>query len=236
MPVIHPFFESSAPIAVAVAVQTSSVELEHWVKSQVRFPKRDVISMPAHRQLEHFSVDQALQHVGLEAADVHVIHDDDLKPHIAYPNSTAIHQGISIAHHTDGDVCHALVTLGSDPSGCDIECERISLPRIAHRVMSAEEGDEHSSIAQLCAIWTVKESMFKSLGPQLDFRKDLRVVLPPDWNPAIETTWIIEGFVRDHRFHWEIWNRRSPITNAMLWMCRGPVKEPVTPHDSNASK
>ena len=236
MPVIHPFYESTAPNAVAVAVQTNSVDLKHWAKNQIRFPKRDVVCMPAHRQLEHFSVDHALQRLGLEAADVHVVHDDNLKPHIERPNSTAIHQAISIAHQTDGDVCHALVALGSSPIGCDIECERISLPQIAHRVMSTEEGDEHSSLAQLCAIWTVKESMFKALGPQLDFRRDLRVILPPDWNPDIETTWTIEGLVRGHRYAWEIWNRVSPITNARIWMCCGPMTAPLTLGDSDTPK
>ena len=221
---------------MAVAVQTDSVELEHWAKNQSRFPQRDVASMPAHRQLEHFSVDHALQRLGLDAADAHVIHDDNLKPHIERLDSTATHQAISIAHQTEGDVCHALVALSSSPIGCDIECERISLPRLAHRVMSAEEGDEHSSLAQLCAIWTVKESMFKALGPQLDFRRDLRVILPPDWNPAIETTWTIEGFVRGHQYEWEISNRRSPITNARIWMCRGPMPAPLTLGDSNTPK
>ena len=236
MPVIHPFYESTAPHAVAVAVQTDSVDLKHWAKNQIRFPKRDVASLPAHRQLEHFSVDHALQRLGLDAADAHVIHDDNLKPHIERLGSTATHQAISIAHQTDGDVCHAMVALDSSLIGCDIECERISLPRIAHRVMSTEEGDEHSSLAQLCAIWTVKESMFKALGPQLDFRRDLRVILPPDWNPAIETTWTIEGLVRGHRHQWKIWNKRSPITNARLWMCCGPTINPLNLGDSDMSK
>ena len=95
MPVIHPFYKSTAPNALAVAVQTDSVDLKHWAKNQIRFPKRDVASLPAHRQLEHFSVDHALQRLGLDAADAHVIHDDNLKPHIERLDSTAIHQARS---------------------------------------------------------------------------------------------------------------------------------------------
>ena len=225
---IRPFFESLAPQAIAITVQTEALELQHWTKNQVRFPERDVAAMAIHRQLEHFSVDSALQGMGFKVNQLQVIHDNNRKPLIRSQSQDFADQAISIAHHTEGNICHVFVAIGPNLIGCDIESERVSLKRVAHRVMSTEEGNADSLLGNLCAIWTVKESMFKALGPGLDFKTDLRVVLPNNWNPALESSWIIEGFVRNRQSFWKIWKRKSPINNSMMWMCCGPLPESLT--------
>ena len=224
MPLIRPFFTSSAPLALALAVQADATALLLWAKSQGRFPERDVAALPAHRQLEHYAVDVVLKRMGWEAHQMQIVHDAQLKPIIQSEDVGMAQQAIAIAHSTEESLCHALVTIGSGAIGCDIEGEREALRTVAHRVLSPDEGTAESSLSRLSALWTVKESMFKAFGPGLDFRRDLRVALPTTWDPESASFWTIEGHVQSRRFHWKVSAQRSPSNGARIWLCCGPLE------------
>ena len=65
--------------------------------------------------------------------------------------------------------------------GVDIEEPRQQLARVAPRVFSDEELALYSSPELLLRAWTLKEALYKAaLTPGLDFRKDIRLPLPPD--------------------------------------------------------
>ena len=153
MPLIRPFFTSSAPLALALAVQADATALLLWAKSQGRFPERDVAALPAHRQLEHYAVDVVLKRMGWEAHQMQIVHDAQRKPIIQSEDVGMAQQAIAIAHSTEEGLCHALVTIGSGAIGCDIEGEREALRTVAHRVLSPDEGTAESSpISPLCFV------------------------------------------------------------------------------------
>lgn len=222
MPIIHPLFTSNDPLALALAVQAGSVELDLWVKNQERFPERDIAALPPHRQLEHFAVDVVLQRLGWEAAQLRVVHGANGQPQIQSDDSSVSKWALSISHHSKGGLCHVLVAIGSKPLGCDIECERKSIQQIAHRVFGPDEGTAESTLGRLSALWTVKESMFKAFGPGLDFRKHLHVSLPTQWDSEDPSTWTIEGHVHERAYHWHVSSRKSPVNNELFWICFGP--------------
>ncbi len=224
MPSIRPFFNSTTPFALALAVKTEKVALEFWAKTQQRFPQRDVTTLPNHRQLEHFAVDSVLKHMGWDANVLQILHDTHGKPRLQSNDPQLSAQAISIAHSTEGELCHALVAIGPGPIGCDIEFERDTLRKIAHRVFAPDEGTAGSSISNLAALWTIKESMFKAFGPEIDFRKDLKISLPPLWKAETSVSWSLTGQVFDRQFHWNVSQQSSPLVNARVWICCGPLE------------
>ena len=68
-----------------------------------------------------------------------------------------------------------MVCLGDQPVGCDIERPRVQLHNIAKRFLSAEEQVNFTTTPMLCCAWGIKESMFKTIGHDVDFRLDLTV-------------------------------------------------------------
>jgi len=65
------------------------------------------------------------------------------------------------------------------PIGVDVECERPQILRVAHKFCNEEEWDytqQGTNIAQLLAIWSAKESMFKAYGKGIvDFKLDMHI-------------------------------------------------------------
>lgn len=84
---------------------------------------------------------------------------------------------ISLSHSRS----HAAIALSpSHTVGVDVEEQRPQLARVAPRVLSDDELAQYSSPELLLRAWTLKEALYKAaLTPGLDFRRDIRLPLPP---------------------------------------------------------
>ena len=207
-----------------VLIEMEDDEITPWAQNQQRFPERDVLAMTAERRLEHFAVHQALELAGWKEAHLKVIHNDHGRPLILKTEEGVASLFLSIAHHSAPGKCFALIALSKHPVGCDIEVERESLRGIATRVMNPEEGSVDSNLGQLCAVWCVKEAMFKAKGPGLDFRKDLSVTPPTLWPSVINQPLVLRGSVRNETGQWMVWNiPKSSLAMDRLWLSCGPL-------------
>ena len=152
------------------------------------------------------------------------INNDYGRPLILKTEEAVASLFLSIAHHSAPGKCFALIALSKHPVGCDIEVERESLRGVATRVMNPEEGSVDSNLGQLCAVWCVKEAMFKAKGPGLDFRKDLSVTPPTLWPSVINEPLVLRGSVRNETGQWMVWNiPKSSLAMDSLWLSWGPL-------------
>lgn len=197
----------------------SPQQLKTW---QVRFPQRELQHLPIPRQWEHGAVDQAFNRGPLSTSNLKLTHDALGRPFLKYPPNkspaTPYHH-VSISHFSTESISIACVALSERPVGCDIEAEREQLRTVAHRVMRPHEGTTESSLERLCAIWCVKESMFKVFGPELDFKRDLEVKFPK-MQPRDGSHMFAHG-------NGDVWHVQQLLalqdTSLKLWMACGPL-------------
>ena len=170
MPEINIFVQSTSPHVIIAEVSAAASEVKTWTENQNRFPSRDITALSNHRQLEHFAVDQALNAFDTPWSNAQIKHDDHGKPELVGDEKF-----ISVSHHSLKKSCWVMVCLGDQPVGCDIERPRVQLHNIAKRFLSAEEQVNFTTTPMLCCAWGIKESMFKTIGHDVDFRLDLTV-------------------------------------------------------------
>ena len=224
MPNFKVILESLAPSFTVGAFTAAPQEMMEWAENQTRFPQRNVAALPFHRQLEHRAVDLVLGHMTSDAVGKSptrsVIHDANGKPQ--FTNDP--HLFLSIAHHSHGQHCWAAVALSEAPVGCDIESLRPQLQKVSERFLSPEERlSAGENTDGLCAIWCVKESMFKAFGPSLNFREDLHVTWIGD-SAAIDRG--IDGLIRDVKGLYRAWRiEETDEKNTLMqfWAVCGPV-------------
>jgi phosphopantetheinyl transferase (holo-ACP synthase) len=201
MPEINLFVQSTSPHVIIAKVSAGADEVKTWTKIQNRFPSRDVTTLSSHRQLEHLAVDQTMNAFGRPWANAQIDHDEHGKPQLMENEKF-----ISISHHSMETSCWAVICLGDQSVGCDIERPRTQLHSIAKRFLSAEEQNSFNTTPMLCCAWGVKESMFKTIGHDIDFRVDLTVnaihVASADSLEAI-------GTLKGRSSNWKIWKVTS---------------------------
>jgi phosphopantetheinyl transferase len=197
MPKTHILVHSSSPEVIIAEVSVSNTELNIWAPKQVRFPERDVPSHSSHKQREHYAVNNAMLHFDAPWSLAKITHDANGKPKLSDGTSA-----ISISHHSKGDICWVVICIGPDFVGCDIEHTREQLHSISKRFLSEREQNDFKTTALLCCAWGIKESMFKSIGSDVDFRADLEV--DPFSIPQTKS-FDVTGKVRGQASHWRIW-------------------------------
>lgn len=172
MPNFRVILESLAPRLIVVQGTISPEDLNSWSENQSRFPTRNLTEFSEHRQREHCIIDYALNQFDELPMEAIVEFDGNGKPRLTgweYPF-------VSISHCTTGTQCIGVVAIGKAPIGCDIERMRPQLKQIAPRFLNETELKGMSNnLDALCAAWTIKESLFKAKGTQLDFRNDVFV-------------------------------------------------------------
>jgi phosphopantetheinyl transferase (holo-ACP synthase) len=231
MPEIQILIQSSVPETVIARVSATEEELMNWAKRQTRFPQRDIAVLSNHRKLEHHAVDAAIQAFPDQEPSASIVHDEHGKPTLVSSEKC-----ISISHHTQNNSCWVMICLGDHPVGCDIERPRVQLTAIASRFLSTQEQNNFNTTPILCCAWGIKESMFKTIGHDVDFRKDLRIdafqfpkeEIAATGNPlrmAMEVT----GTVKGKKSRWQIW-KVNPLDEgsddaAVLYAVAGPLKE-----------
>lgn len=106
------------------------------------------------------------------APDAMLCHHPSGAPYI-YGDS----RSISVSHCRS----HAAIALSNTHIvGIDIENWREQLVRVAPRILSAEELTIYASPGLLLRSWTLKEALYKAaLSSGIDFRKDIRLPMPP---------------------------------------------------------
>ena len=90
---------------------------------------------------------------------------------------------LSVSHSRS----HAAIAFSASHTvGVDVEEQRPQLARVASRVLSDDELREYSAPRLLLQAWTLKEALYKAaLTPALDFRRDIRLPLPPGETSAM---------------------------------------------------
>ena len=80
---------------------------------------------------------------------------------------------------------------------------------------------------QLCCAWGIKESMFKSIGANVDFRQDLEV---GEFQIPEEETFIVSGWIRGVSSNWQVWKVRPAGVDLkrvdLLFAVTGPIQMP----------
>ena len=210
-------FKSLAPLATAGFGTCDESVVAEWAAAQVRFPNRDVATLSAARQLEHWCVDKALHAIG--QSDLRIGHNAAGKPEAL--DRPEMH--LSIAHHSTSDGCWAAVACGDSAIGIDVEAEREQLQRIAPRFLSEDELRAlGTSPAALAAAWAVKECMFKAHGPALDFRADMEV----NWSGTEPTeASVATGRLRGEDEHYRLAQLQRVQGHAPVWLALGPVSK-----------
>ena len=210
-------FKSLAPLATAGFGTRNKKVIAEWAAAQVRFPHRDVATLPPARQLEHWCVDQAFHAIGHPG--LRIAHNAEGKPKAI--DRPEIH--VSIAHHNTADCCWAAVACSDSAIGIDVEAERDQLQRIAPRFLSeSERAALGTAPAELAAAWAIKECMFKAFGPALDFRSEMEV----EWS-GMETAEAagIKGYVRGQEGHYRIAQMQAAPLQPTVWVALGPVRD-----------
>lgn len=222
MPEIHLFVRTSSPNTAVAQVSASDAHVHSWAQSQKRFPERDVSALPAHRRLEHYALDQVMLTFDGPLASAQIIHDTQGKPHL-FGNEGHI----SLAHHTASNYCWAMISVASGPVGCDIEGPRQQLQSIEKRFLNDRERKNMVTTEQLCCAWGIKESMFKSIGANVDFRQDLEV---GEFQIPEEETFIVSGWIRGIPSNWQVWMVRPACVDLegadLLFAVTGPIQMP----------
>ena len=216
MPEFKEILQVQVPNLIVGSFSAQQDELAAWASSQNRFPARVLAEFSAHRQLEHAAVDAAMERMPGRLAQASIVHNADGKPEFMDSELGFL----SIAHHTREGICYVAVTSSQRAVGCDIEAERPQLKGIAERFLSLDEIDDvGDALDGLCALWAAKESVFKALGPGLDFRKDIQV----KWHGSDEA--IRNGLavsLRDQTFQLKLC-RIQPEQGPSMWAVFGPV-------------
>lgn len=222
MPETHLFVRTTIPNTAVAQVSASHAHVHSWAQSQERFPERDVSALSAHRRLEHFALDQLMLTFDGPLASAQIIHDTQGKPHL-FGNEGHI----SLAHHTASNCCWAMISVGSEPIGCDIERPRQQLQSIRKRFLNDRERKNLVTTEQLCCAWGIKESMFKSIGANVDFRQDLEV---GEFQIPEEETFIVSGTIRGVSSNWQVWKVRPDGIELngtdLLFAVTGPIQLP----------
>ena len=231
MPEIQILIQSSVPETVIARVSATDAELMNWAKRQTRFPERDITVLSNHRKLEHHAVDEAMQAFPDQEPTASIVHDEHGKPRLVSSEKC-----ISISHHTQNNSCWVMICLGDHPVGCDIERPRAQLTAIAGRFLSNQEQKNFNTTPILCCAWGIKESMFKTIGHDVDFRKDLRIdafqfpkeEIAAAGNP-VQMAMEVTGTVQGKNSRWQIW-KVNPLNEendgaAALYAVAGPLEE-----------
>ena len=222
MPEIHLFVRTSSPNTAVAQVSASDAHVHSWAQSQKRFPERDVSALPAHSRLEHYALDQVMLTFDGPLASAQIIHDTQGKPHL-FGNEGHI----SLAHHTASNCCWAMISVATGPVGCDIEGPRQQLQSIEKRFLNDRERKNMVTTEQLCCAWGIKESMFKSIGANVDFRQDLEV---GEFQIPEEETFIVSGWIRGVSSNWQVWKVRPAGVDLkrvdLLFAVTGPIQMP----------
>jgi len=217
MPEFKEILQVQMPNLIVGSFSAQQDELAAWASSQHRFPARVLAEFAAHRQLEHAAVDAAMERMPGRLAQASIVHNADGKPEFMDSELGFL----SIAHHTREGICYVAVTSSQRAVGCDIEAERPQLKGIAERFLSLDEIDDvGDALDGLCALWAAKESVFKALGPGLDFRKEIRV----KWRGPDEA--ILDGLavsLRDQTFQLKSC-KVQPEEGPSMWVVFGPVE------------
>jgi len=231
MPEIQILIHSSVPQTIIARVSATDAELANWAMRQTRFPKRVLTALSNHRKLEHCAVDGAMQAFSDNASTASIVHDEHGKPTLLSNEKC-----ISISHHTQNNSCWVMICLGDHPVGCDIERPRAQLSAIASRFLSDQEQNNFNTTPTLCCAWGIKESMFKTIGHGVDFRKDLKVdafQFPKEEIAAagipVQMAMEVTGTVKGKRSRWQIW-KVNPLDEgnddtASLYAVAGPLDE-----------
>tara|TARA_Y100000385_G_scaffold38368_1_gene35748 strand:+ start:2481 stop:3194 length:714 start_codon:yes stop_codon:yes gene_type:complete len=231
MPEFQILIQSSVPHAVIARFSATDAELMNWAMRQTRFPQRDLTARSKHRKLEHHAVDEAMQAFPGQEATASIVHDEHGRPTLVSSEKC-----ISISHHTQNNSCWVMVCLGDHPVGCDIERPREQLTAIAGRFLSNQEQNNFNTTPILCCAWGVKESMFKTIGHGVDFRKDLKVdafqfpkeEIAAAGNP-VQMAMKVTGTVKGRRARWKIWKvnalNEGDDDTMSLYAVAGPLDE-----------
>ena len=201
MPEINIFVQSTSPHVIIAEVFAAADEVNDWAKIQNRFPSRHMAPLSRHRQLEHLAVDHAMIAFGAPWSNAQIEDDARGKPQLMENEKF-----INISHHSMERSCWVIICIGDQSVGCDIERPRAQLHAIAKRFLSPAEQNNFNTTPLLCCAWGVKESMFKTIGHDVDFRVDLTVDdIQFTSAESLEAT----GMMKGQSSKWKIWKVKS---------------------------
>jgi len=194
-----------------VVTRVSEGESESFDRDKLQeyFPKRDLSVMRGGRILEHiavaFAFNKALGHKNWH------LEYEKYGGAVLFENGQTSKNKVSISHAHDVDESVLAAVTISEVSyriGVDLVFrwdERLS--RIAPRTMSPEEVES----GDLSGVWAIKEAIFKSMGPGIDFKMEIKVF--PSTNLPI-----VEASLRGIKYNWWL----AELDGAVIAL--GPIK------------
>lgn len=137
------------------------------------FPTRNIEGFSEQRQLEHLGVARSVGEV-LKHDNWHLLYEADGAP-VLHEYHKPSSKSISITHAKINDDVYVFIATSEKSGkkiGIDLTVKGDSrLQRIAPRTMNPQEV----AAERLEEVWAIKEAMFKSLGPGIDFKDELLV-------------------------------------------------------------